>query len=192
MKVRQSGPASAAAFFLIFIGSFTTGTSSAWATQKTIKSKVHNYPNAPVVIKQSQVRLSETYTNPSQTTATGSAGTAQSRVRYANRAGLDPSTFVLSGEVLCVNNSSQPVEALALTVVALDAFHQPVQLPGQRDAYAVQQIVVSIPRGTSKSVSWEKSAGQLNIYEAAVIVTRVRFADGSAWVAPGEELIDIF
>jgi len=26
----------------------------------------------------------------------------------------------------------------------------------------------------------------------AVVVTRVRFADGSVWFAPGEELIDIF
>ncbi len=190
MKVRQAGLA-AAVFFFAFTGGFSGG-SSAWAVQRSIKSKVHNYPNAPVIIKQSQVKLSETYTNPSQTTPTGSSGTVQSRVRYANRAGLDPSAFVLSGEVMCTNNSSQPVEALALTVVALDAFHQPVQLPGQRDAYAVQQIVVSIPRGTSKAVAWEKSAGQLNIYEIAVIVTRVRFADGSAWVAPGEELIDIF
>ena len=164
---------------------------SLWALQRALKSKIHNYPNTPVEVKRSEVTLVETFATPTQAGSTES-GTKKSRVRYANREGLSPSTFVLNGELYCLNKSSQMVEALALTVVALDAFHQPIQLPGQRQGYVVQQVLEKLPRGASKQIAWEQPVASSDVYEVAVVVTRVRFADGSVWFAPGEELIDIF
>ena len=164
---------------------------SLWALQRALRSKIHNYPNAPVEVKRSDVTLVETFATP--TKAVGAeAGTKHSRVRYANREGLAPSMFVLNGEITCTNKSTQMVEALALTVVALDAFHQPIQLPGQRQGYVVQQVLEKLPRGVSKRITWEQQVASADVYEVAVVVTRVRFADGSVWFAPGEELIDIF
>ena len=165
--------------------------SPVWALQRTIKTKTHNYPNAPVEIRHSQVTLAQAFSAP---TPTGSpaTGARHSRVRYANRDGLTASGYLLTGQTTCVNRSTQAVEAFALTVVAFDAFHQPVQLPGQREAFAVQQIVEPLARGGTAQVGWEQPVGSADIYEVAVVATRVRFADGSVWFAPGEDLIDIF
>ncbi|MBI4341337.1 MAG: hypothetical protein HY598_03550 [Candidatus Omnitrophica bacterium] len=162
----------------------------AWALQRAVKTKLHNYPNAPVEIKRSEITLVETFASPTQ--ANSEASTRRSQIRYANRDGLAPSSFMLQGRALCVNRAAQPVAAFALTIVALDAFHQPIQLPGRRGVYAVQQVVASLPRGGSKEITWQVAAGSSEVYEVAVVVTRVRFADESLWVAPGEELVDIF
>ncbi len=164
---------------------------SVWALQRALKSKIHNYPNTPVEVKRSEVTLVETFAAPTQAGGMES-GTKKSRIRYANREGLAPSTFVLNGEITCTNKSTQMVEAIALTVVALDAFHQPIQLPGQRQASVVRQVLEQLPRGVSKRITWEQPVASSDVYEVAVVVTRVRFADGSIWFAPGEELIDIF
>lgn len=163
---------------------------SAWALQRSIKSKLHNYPNSPIEIKRSQITLTETFSTPTQAVADGQP--KRSQVRYANRDGLLSSTYVLNGSATCLNRSSQAVSAFALTIVALDAFHQPIHLPGQRDVYAVQQIVAPLPRSSTKEIAWQLTAGSSDVFEVAVVVTRVRFADESLWVAPGEELVDIF
>lgn len=163
---------------------------SVWALQKSIRSRLHNYPNAPIEIKRSQVTLAETFSAPSL--AVPDAAPQKSRIRYANRGGLLSPTFLLSGTALCANRSPQSVSAFALTIVALDAFHQPIQLSGQKDVYAVQQIVASLPRGGSKEINWQLVSSSKDVYEVAVVVTKVRLGDDSLWVAPGEELIDIF
>ena len=164
---------------------------SAWALQRTLKSKAHNYPKAPVEVRHSQVSLVETFTSPSQF-MTSEAKVKTTRVRYANRAGLAPSVFVLNGEVLCANTSAQPVEALSLTVIPLDAFHQPIGAPGQQPGFTMQQAVGSLPRGGTKRITWEQPVSSADVYEVAVIITRVRFADGKVWTAPDEELLDTF
>lgn len=163
---------------------------SVWALQKNIKSKLHNYPNGPVEIKRSQVSLVETFSAPSQ--ASSESGPRKTAIRYANRDGLSASTFIVNGTVLCSNRSSQPVSAFALTIVALDAFHQPIHLSGQKDVYAVHQVVTALARGATKEINWQLTAGSADVYEVAVVVTKVRFANNSLWVAPGEELVDIF
>lgn len=175
--------------FLLYAFSMVA-CSSIWAAQKAIKSKLHNYPNAPIEIKRSEVALSEVFATPSL--AAADASSRKSRVRYANRDGLASSTFLLNGSALCVNRASQSVSAFALTIVALDAFHQPIHLSGQKGVYAVQQVVASLPRGGSKEISWQLTAGTPDVYEVAVVVTKVRLGDDSLWVAPGEELVDIF
>ena len=166
-----------------------TACQPVWASQRTVKSKLHNYPNTPIEIKRSEASLIETFAAPE---AAFETSPKRSQVRYANRDGLTPSTFMLQGSTLCANRSAQAVTAFALTIVALDAFHQPIHLPGQRDVYAVQQIVASLPRGGSKEIIWQLPAGSSSVFEVAVVVTRVRFTDDSLWVAPGEELVDFF
>ncbi|MBI4342413.1 MAG: hypothetical protein HY599_03490 [Candidatus Omnitrophica bacterium] len=160
------------------------------AMQRTLKSKIHNYKNAPIDTKRSQAALVETYTAPTQVMV-GDSKARTSRVRYANRAGLAPSVFVVSGEALCTNVSPHHIEAFSLAIVVFDAFHQPVQGGGQ-GPFLVQQVVERLPRGASKRVTWEQPVGSADVYEVAVIVTRVRFEDGTIWTAPNEELLDIF
>jgi hypothetical protein len=162
-----------------------------WALQRTLKSKAHSYPNAPVEVRRSQVSLVETFTSPTQF-MTSDAKAKTTRVRYANRAGLAPSVFVLSGDITCANTSSKPVEALSLTVVPLDAFHQPINTPGLQQGFTMQHALGSLPRGGTKRITWEQSVNSSDVYEVAVIITRVRFADGKVWSAPTEELLDAF
>lgn len=179
-----------AAAFLIGVLSLTA-CPPAWAFQKTVKSKTFTYPHSPVQATRSRVRFVETFYSPTQVALPG-ARTQGSRIRYANRAGLSPSSFVLSGEVDCHNVSRRTIEAFALTIIALDAFHQPLRLPGEPGPYAVEQVVTTIVRGASKRVTWERRLPTGNVFEVAVVITRVRFADGSVWLAPREELLDIF
>lgn len=163
---------------------------SLWALHKTLKAKAHTYPNSPVEVRRSAVELVETFTAPTQYVA-ADAKAKTSQVRYANRAGLTPSIFVLQGETLLVNTSNQPVEALSLTIVALDAFHQPLQTGGG-GAAIVQQVMGPIARGATKRHEWQEAVSSPDVYEVAVVVTRVRFADGKVWAAPNEELLDVF
>ena len=164
---------------------------SLWALQRPLRSKVHNYADAPVVVKQSKVTLIETFATPTQLRAANTKART-SRVRYANRAGLLPSTYAIKGEVFCQNQASRTVEALALTIVALDAFHQAITPPGRVKSYSIQQVVETLPRRSSRRITWQVPAGSPEVYEVAVIITGVRFSDGSVWHAPAEEIIDIF
>ena len=110
---------------LSLLGAFVC--TSLGALQRDLKTKIKNYPKAPVAIKSSKVSLIETFTAPTQFAAPG-APVRTTRVQYANRAGLSPSVWVLTGEVLCVNQSPQAIEAVQLTIVMLDAFHQALQV----------------------------------------------------------------
>ena len=161
----------------------------AWALQRTIRANTRNFPEAPVVVKQSRVKLVEAYASPSQP-AVPDAGKA--RVRYANRAGLLPSTYVLKGELVCQNTDGRQVEAVKLAIVVLNAFHEAVPVGAERRRHTVQQLVEAIPRNASKHLAWEQVVGTDDVYEVAVVITGVRFADGSVWMAPDEELVDGF
>jgi hypothetical protein len=164
----------------------------AWALQRTLKTKVHNYPNTPVTAKRPKAQLVETFAAPTQIVAPG-IKSKTTRVRYANRAGLAPSVFVVSGSVECTNTAAQAVEAMSITIIALDAFHQAIPMMGQAgQAYLVKQITEPLPRGATKPIEWEEQVNSSDVFEVAIVVTRARFADGSVWLAPGEELLDIF
>ena len=157
------------------------------AAQRLVKSKAHSYPKSPVLLEQTKVTLFETFSPPEQF---GIPGAARSRVRYANR-NLPP-TLMLDGRVVCVNRSVQGIEALKLTIVLFDAFHQSISVLGQQGASLVKQIVTSLPKNASKELTWQERVDSTDIYEVAVVLTGVRFADGSVWLAPNVELVDIF
>ncbi len=174
------------------IGLFTLlAAVSVWAAQRPLKSKTYNHQSTPVVIKQSKAVLVETFSSPTQLAAADVAA-KRSTIRYANRAGMMPSSFEIQGEILCYNQAPQPIEALSLMVVPLDPFHQPIQTGGQSVASSAEQIVIQLPSRGSKPITWHHSVRTGDVFEVAIIVTRVRFRDGSVWMAPGEELIDIF
>ena len=113
-----------------------------------------------------------------------------SRVAYANHPHV--STFVMEGAVECENRSLQGVEAVGLTVVSLDAFHERTQSLLQSASYTSQHTDLSLARWASRRLRWTQPASSQDIYEIAIVVQGVRFADGSVWRAPEEELVDIF
>jgi hypothetical protein len=156
--------------------------------QKPVRAKGHNYDQTPVAIQRASVTLIETFFAPTQLPL-GSARVKQTRVRYANRAGLTPSSLVLDGEVVCRNQSRQEIEALELTVVLLDAFHQPIGGVKQ-EPVTVHRVSQRLPARSEQAIAWEQQIESLDVYEVAVVVTRARFTDGTLWQAPEEELID--
>ncbi|PIQ83131.1 MAG: hypothetical protein COV75_08955 [Candidatus Omnitrophica bacterium CG11_big_fil_rev_8_21_14_0_20_63_9] len=162
-----------------------------WATERQVRATAKNYPAAPVQMLRPRAMLVETFTAPTQVALPGES-VRTTRVRYANRAGQAPSVYLLSGEAVCVNRSNQAIEAVEVAVVLLDAFHQVIPVPNSRTPYIALQFVQAMPRGSSQPLQWEERIGSIDIYEVAVIVTRVRFQDGSVWAAPEEELVDIF
>ena len=163
-----------------------------FASQRPITCKAHNYDKAPVLIKQTKATLVETYSTPTQSVPQ-EASVKRSRVQYANRAGLLPTTYELQGEVLLYNGAEQPIEAVGLTVVLLDAFHEQIQSIGRSaSTRGQQQVVVQLPKRNTKAVTWQTAVGVSEIYEVVVVVTRARFADGTVWAAPAEEIIDVF
>ncbi len=160
------------------------------ALDRQITCRGHNYAHAPVIITHSSVTLAEVYSTPTETVIPGRT-TQGSQVRDANHPDL-PSAYVLRGEAICRNHSSQAVEAVGLTIVTFDAFHQPLHSLAGLDVPVIKQVVVRIPKGAETRIEWEQPIASNEIYEVAVVVTRVRFADGGVWLAPSEELIDVF
>jgi hypothetical protein len=146
-------------------------------------------PDAPVFLKQLKITLVEVYGTPTQIPIPGTR-IQQSRVRYANRAGIWPSSYLLQCEVWCHNSSKKRVEALALTVIPLDAFNQTIESSVGRGGHYIQRVVESLPTGSSTRVTWEQpvTSSDPDIFEVAILVTAVRFDDGNVWTAPQDEV----
>lgn len=163
-----------------------------WARQEPVPATAINQEGAPLVVTSLKVTLVETFSTPTQVAA-GDANVKRSSVRYANRAGLTPSTFVLRGQLTCENDSQQTIEAVELAIIAFDPFHQPMRFLTQRGLYQEHQETVRIPRRSSTSFEWEYPLGtSKDLHEVTVVVRRVRFQDGTIWTAPTEEVTDIF
>lgn len=165
-----------------------TAGSPLWALQRDIKVKSSNYSEAPVIIRHVRVRLKEVFSTPTQLAIPG-GNVKPSRIRYANRAGQLPSLYMLEGEIHYKNRSPQSVEALGLTIIPFDAFHQPIPVSGKP---IVRQIIEVIPPNAQRQFDWSEQIRSLNVFEITVVITQVRFANGSVWHAPDEELIDVF
>ncbi len=164
---------------------------SASAVDRELKAMIHNFKQTPLEVKRSNVVLVQTYATPSLT-AGAEPETRKKRVRYANKTGQLPVAYQLSGEMVCANKTQQAIEALGLTIIPLDAFHQPIEKAGQGQAYSVEQLIAEVPPGTTRRLAWEHTVQSGDIYEVAVLVTRVRYADGTVWFAPAEEMVKLF
>lgn len=158
-----------------------------WAGEQSLRVKVFNPTHAPVLLKDPQATLIEEFVNPGEE---WSPEAPRSRVNSVNRPRV--SVFTVKGAVDCINQSPQVVEAVGLTVVSLDAFHERTQSLLQSASYTSQHTHLSLARQGSRTLEWTQRASSRDIYELAIVVRAVRFADGSVWRAPQEELVDVF
>ena len=158
-----------------------------WAVQRDIKAKCHTFKNAPVQATNPRVRLVEIFATSTSLSDPTSQQVHGTRVRYMNRANQLPSAFVLSGEVTCVNRSPKLIQAIKLTVVPMNAFHEAMR--SSTTDTTGNQVMLSLSPGSSRVVSWEQRAPSSDVYQVAVVVTAVTFANDEVWRAPDEELI---
>ncbi|MDP3703787.1 MAG: hypothetical protein Q8R78_05310 [Candidatus Omnitrophota bacterium] len=165
-------------------------SASVWALEREVKVELHHAPSTPVDIKESQVRLVEVFASPVQG-ALLEDPTAWTSVEYANRRGRTPSKLLLKGDTVLLNRSPHTIEVIALTVMPMDAFRQGFESIGQ-GPYKIHQVEEWLPSRTSKRVSWEQICGSADVYSVAILVTAVRFSDGSVWTAPREAVQSIF
>ncbi len=162
-----------------------------WALQKAVKSAVTQSPTSPVEIQRSQVTLTEVFASPTQIPG---EPLQDGGVRYLNRKGQQWSQLKLEGSLILRNRSPQRVEAVAVTTMPLDAFHKPLdpQGVGGQGPYQLHRITEPLARGGTLQFEWEQPVGSDEVYEVAVVVTAVRFMDGSIWTAPREQLTETF
>lgn len=175
--------------FAMALAGLLAGLPAAWAIQREIKSKCHAYAEAPVRASDARVRLVEVFSTSGAATEPYAEQTRGTRVRYLNRANQLPSAFMLEGEVTCVNRSPKLVRAIKLTVVPMNAFHEPIKSAflGEDDG---KQLMLSLSPGSSRVISWKQRAPSSDVYQVAVVVTAVMFDGDEVWLAPNVELID--
>ena len=158
-----------------------------WAKEQSLRVRTFNPAHAPVLLKDPQATLIEEFVDPGEE---WSPGARRSRVNSVNNPRV--SVFTVKGQVECANQSSQTIEAVGLTVVSLDAFHERTQSLWQSASSNSQHTDLALARWGSKTLSWTERASSRDLYELAIVVRAVRFADGSVWQAPQEELVDVF
>ena len=158
------------------------------ALQRSVKAAVTAFSSTPVDIQQPRVRLLETFLSPTQ--VPGDAGT-ESRVRYANR--KQAPQLMLTGEGTFVNRSLQRIEAVALTTMPRDAFGESLEAgAGEQGVYKLHRFTEPIAKGGVLPFTWEQAITSDDIYEVAIAITAVRFADGSIWLAPKDKVTETF
>lgn len=155
---------------------------SAEAMQRTVKTRITNYDNAPVLIRQASIHMVQTYSTPNQVALVNVGGphaegrATRSRVRVANRLNQEVPTFLLEGNVTFQNDSAKMVTALRITTIFLNAFQERIE--------ADQQMVREVlGPGMQKQVPWNRQLPHEEVYEAVVVVTGVRYSDDTAWAA---------
>ena len=161
----------------------------AFAFRRELRTKVANYDNAPVIIRQASIQLVQTYGTPSQETVAalalerGAAQTSRSHIRYVNRLNQQTPTYSLEGEIELRNDAQKAVAALKLTTVFLNAFRE-------RLSTDQQLLVQSLSPRQTKRVQWSRALPHEEVYEMFVVINAVRYSDGTVWT-PSEELIVI-
>ncbi len=75
--------------------------------------------------------------------------------------------------------------------MALDAHRRPIESP-DHGPYIIHQVERRLLGGDSYRLTWEHPLIASGVYEVAVMVTAVRFVDGSTWVAVRDYVQDIF
>lgn len=166
------------------------GAPPAVAADRKVRAAIHNVASSPVELREAMVELIEVFASPTQRSTTEEAA-RWSRVEYANRKGLLPSKLILRTEAVVINRSPHTIEAVALTAMPLNAFHQTLEMPGQPQ-YAIHQVEESLARGASRRVTWEQPVVSTDVYAVLLMATAARFADSSVWMAPRQIIQDLF
>ena len=150
--------------------------------QRAIQSRLANHEDTPVMLERFSARLIETYASPGQfpfaTMNDAEVRVKRSRVRYVNRLNQQIPTYVVEGTLTLRNRFRKKVEAMELTTTFLNAFREQI---GQ----AQHAVVEPVQPLETKTVAWSTTLPQPEVYEMFVVITGVRFADGTVW-APDE------
>ena len=156
-----------------------------FGVQRTVRTRIANYEGAPVLIRAATTQLVQTYSSPGQfpfaTVGDDEVKVPRSRVRYLNKVNQQIQTYLLEGEVTMENQTAQPIEALQLTTIILNAFRE-------RIATERQSIAEPLPPHRTRQMRWSRNLSHQDVFELYVVVTRARFGNGTVWTAT-EELI---
>ena len=174
----------------LVIGCLFSGSAclALYAADRVVRATVQNAPDAPVLVESSTIKLTELYARAEGTLISGE-GTQWSRANYAGTGAR--SQLFLEGQTIVKNTSDQTVEVLALTIMPLDPFHQPMAQTGGA-MYSIYQVTESIAANATKMITWRTPVSSSNMFEVVALVTAVRFADGNAWTAPRDYIQGLF
>lgn len=162
-------------------------TPSVTALERAVRTRVANYEEAPVLLRSASVKLVQTYSQPGQFPFVSMEGSdvkmRRSRVRQLNRLNQQIATYLLEGSLELHNETRRSIETLQLTTVFFNAFRERIRT--DRDT-----VTLTLGPRQHKTVSWSKGVPHEEVFEMVVVVSAVRFGDGSVW-SPTEELIVI-
>lgn len=161
-----------------------------WAGERRIRSRVLRIDHAPVAAKDPQASLIE-FMGPPESMVGTTSTRRQSGVRYANRKGIWPSRYALQGKVMCRNMSRQTIEAISLTTILLDPFNRTQRAAATSGQYQLHSVIERFPRGVWKRIEWEIVDSPAEVYEVVVLVTGVRFENGTVWTVPQSEVAQL-
>lgn len=167
---------------LVWLGSCPQASS----LQRSVKTRLANYEESPVILRDVSVKLVETFSGPTQFPfATFPDGAEvrvhRNQVRYMNQLNHQIPTYLLEGQLELRNEASKEVAAFQLTTVFLNAFRERIGT----DRHTLAGPLA--PRQTTV-LSWSRNLPHEEVFEMFFAVTAIRFADGTVWT-PTEELI---
>ncbi|MBI2884835.1 MAG: hypothetical protein HYY15_01525 [Candidatus Omnitrophica bacterium] len=170
----------------IGLAALAAGAPAASGFQRTVKTSITTYENAPVAVRHGKMQLLQTYSGATQfPMADAEDGTEakvrRSRVRNVNRLNQLLPTYVLEGDLELRNTGRNTVSAVQVTAVFLNAFRE-------RIGTDQQSIRVEMLPYQARRLHWSRNVQQPDVFEAVFVVTKVRFEDGLVWV-PTEELL---
>lgn len=182
-RVRREGPRWDVA---VAVGLAVTWCgSSAWGIQREVRTRFAHYDDAPVIVQEATVRLVQTYSAPSQFPLALSEGSdlkvSRTKVRNINRLNQQVPTYQLHGQLDVRNATRKTVDMLQLTTVFFNAFHE-------RLSTVQDSLPSTLSARQRKTITWTKSLPNEEVFELFVVISAVRFTDGSVW-SPEEELI---
>jgi hypothetical protein len=169
---------------LIWLGLTWCGT-EAWGIQREIRTRLAHYDDTPVIVQEAKVRLVQTYSAPNQFPLALAEGTelkvSRTKVRNLNRLNQQVPTYQLQGQLEVRNATRKGVDMLQLTTVFFNAFHE-------RLSTVQESLPSTLPARQQKTIAWTKSLPDEEVFELFVVISAVRFTDGTVW-SPEEELI---
>lgn len=157
------------------------------AVQRTVKTRAANYDDSPVLVQNASIHMVQTYSTPGQVALVKMAGphsegrATRSRVRVANRLNQEIETYLLEGNVDLRNDTGKTISAFRITAIFLNAFQERIEVDQQ-------MIQEPLGPGQQRQVPWNRQIPHQEVFEVVIVVTAVRYSDGTVW-APTEELV---
>ncbi|MBI3458282.1 MAG: hypothetical protein HY002_21130 [Candidatus Rokubacteria bacterium] len=170
---------------LVCLAAVMLAAQEAAGFQRPVRTRIANYEDAPVSLREASTRLVQTFDNPNQISLAALEGgerqVKRSRVQYMNRLNQQVPVFLIEGELDLRNHTRKDIAALQITTVFLNAFRE-------RIGTERQSLSEPLRPGQTKQVRWSRALPYQDVFELYLIVTAVRFSDGTVW-SPADELI---